>query len=523
MKLEISIQNVQHIKKVDFSVNLAGKSLVCITGKNGSGKTTLFKAIKNLISADTFQKTSSPRSVSIDSEIRYKLNDKEIVFKYDKNKKMLDSRDSVPNALRKGISVELPIPHGERFNFFKKISGIDTNLRGQIVAQRYTKPDELIDFLESIYTTKKFENLVEVRIRNVPYYAIIFDDSYYLREDFFSSGEYFLVSLYRQIISGYMAIFIDEIDISLDAAAQVRLMEWLRKFQKRFNTTFVFTTHSLVMMRMLDPDELFYMERQDDGSLSIENRSYGFIRSTLFGFKGWEKYILTEDDVLKDFLENIISKHCKNSFYQHKIIYVGGGKNTTDLMQRNKVEKFLSSDAKNVIAVLDGDQRNLQHSKKDNVYCIPVESIEKELLSRCLSGQFWEIEKLKNVIDDYDRLLDFTNGTNGSKKNNFKVLLYKLVLMIIKNTALRRKLSVAKGEPAKPKDFMKAGKRLFEHLVKNKVFTREDIFEFIIKKNSREMKILSRNIEKFICLEVSQAEENKIFEESSPTKCHPST
>jgi len=56
MKLEISIQNVQHIKRIDFSVDLAGKSLVCITGKNGSGKTTLIKAIKNLISADTFQK-----------------------------------------------------------------------------------------------------------------------------------------------------------------------------------------------------------------------------------------------------------------------------------------------------------------------------------------------------------------------------------------------------------------------------------------------------------------------------------
>ncbi|MFZ6647733.1 AAA family ATPase [Undibacterium sp. TJN25] len=511
MKLEISIQNVQHIKKMDFSVDLAGKSLVCITGKNGSGKTILIKAIKNLISADTFQKTSSARSISINSEIRYKIDGNEIVFKYDQDKKMLDSRDSVPNALRKKIFIELPIPHGERFNFFKKIGEIDSNLRAQIVLQRYTKPDELINFLESIYTTKKFENLVEVRIRNIPYYAITFDDNYYLREDFFSSGEYFLVSLYRQIISGHMAIFIDEIDISLDAAAQVRLMEWLRKFKEKFHTTFVFTTHSLAMMRMLEPDELFYMEKQDDDSLSIEKRSYAFIKSTLFGFNGWDKYILTEDDVLKDFIEYLISKHCKVSFYQHKIIYVGGGTNTTDLMRRNEVENFLTNDSKNVITVLDGDQRNFSHSKLDNVLCIPMESIEKELLYRCLLGQFWDTGKLKSLLDDYGRLLDFVNGENNSKKNGLKILLYKFILKIKKSTELRRNLSVANGEPAKDKDFKKAGKRLFKYLVK-KDFTKQDIFEFLIKKNSNEMKAFSRKIEKFICLEVSQSDDNKIIE-----------
>jgi ABC-type cobalamin/Fe3+-siderophores transport system ATPase subunit len=498
MKLEISIHNVQHIKNIDFSVNLAGNSIVCITGKNATGKTTLFKAIRNLISADTFQQTSSTR-FSIDSEIRYKVDDKEILFKYDKNKKMLDSRDAVPSELRKKIFIELPIPHGERFNFFKKISEMDFNLRSQIVARRYIKPIELIDFLESIYTTKKFQNLVEIRIRNVQYYAIVLDDNYYLREDFFSSGEYFLISLYRRIVCGHMAIFIDEIDISLDAAAQVRLMEWLRIFKERFNTTFVFTTHSLAMMKKMEPEELFFMEMKSDGSLSIENRSYAFIKSTLFGFNGWDKYILTEDEVLKDFLDYLISKHCKASFFQHKIIYVGGGRNTTDLMQRNRDENFLTSASENVIAILDGDQRNLSHGKLSNVFCIPMESIEKELLSRCLSGQFWEVDKLKLVIDDYDRLLDFHNKEKNGKKSILKVRLYELFLKVRPSTALRRKLSAAKGQPAKEKDFNSASKKLYEHLVKSS-FTRQEIFEFLISKNSNEMNGFIRNLEKFICL-----------------------
>lgn len=501
MRLEISIQNVQSIKKIDFSVNLADKSLVCITGRNGSGKTTLIKAIKNLISADTFLKTSSARIFSPNSQISYKIDEKSIVFKYDEERKIIESRDLVPAVLRKKMFIELPIPHGERFNFFQRIGEIDPGLRSQVVLKRYSPPKELIDFLESVYATKKFDKLVEIRIKNVPYYAIVFDDNYYLREDYFSSGEYFLISLYRRVISGYMAIFIDEIDISLDAAAQVRLVEWLRKFKEIYSTTFVFTTHSLPMMRMLEPSELFHMEERHDGSTVVENRSYAFIKSTLFGFSGWDKYVLTEDDVLKEFLEHFIAKYCKPSFYKHKIIYVGGGTNTTNLMERNKVENFFSKNSKSVIVILDGDQKDKSHAKKDGVYCIPIQSVEKELLARCFSGEFGEVNKLRTIIDDYDRLVEFVNGRSETKPNRVLAFLYGLILKVRQSTSLRRKLGAAQGNQIKDKDVKNAGKKLFKYLIASKEYPQQEIFEFLIKKNPTEMDILRRQIEDFICLD----------------------
>lgn len=499
MKLEISVRDLQQVKKIDFAVDLAEKSLICITGKNGSGKTTLIKAVRNLISADTLARTSASRSFSASSEIRYKIDQINIVFQYNPKTKMLDSRDFVPNALRQKLFVELPIPHGERFNFFQKISEIDSALRSQVVLGRYSTPSELIAFLGSIYATDKFANLVEVRVKNVPYYAIVYDDKYYLREDYFSSGEYFLISLYRRIISGHMAIFIDEIDISLDAAAQVRLIEWLRKFKEVYNTTFIFTTHSLAMMRMMNTDELFHMEVGDDGSTTIERRSYGYIKSTLFGFKGWDKYILTEDDVLKDFLTHLIAYHCRPSYYQHKIIYIGGSSNTTDLMDRNRTEHFLSSSAQDVIVVLDGDQRT-RVGMKPNVFCIPFDSVEKDLLSRCLKGEFWDTRKFRTLVEDHERLLAFTNKQRAGMRRPITALLYRALLFFVKNTRLRRRFSAANGDPAKEKDFKQAGKRLFKHLIKSKTYTRQDIFEFLIKKNSTEMRKLSSQIERFLCL-----------------------
>lgn len=81
--------------------------------------------------------------------------------------------------------------------------------------------------------------------------------------------------------------------------------------------------------------------------------------------------------------------------------------------------------------------------------------------------------------------------------------------MFRKNTALRRKLSVALGEPVKEKDFSNAGKRLFKYLEKNREYSRQQIFEFLIKKNSREISVLLRTIEDFICLDPAAEEEQQ--------------
>ncbi|MFC5478821.1 AAA family ATPase [Massilia suwonensis] len=499
MKLEISINNVQQIRNLAYSVDLSDRPIVCIAGRNGSGKTTLVKVIKNLISADTFVKTSASRIFREGSSISYRVDGTNVVFKYDSEKRKLESRDVVPYRLRRAISVELPIPHGDRFNFFEQIREMDTAIRSQIVMQRFSRPVELIEFLSNVYETQKFNDLVQVNVKSVPYYVIAFPDSYYLREDYFSSGEYFLINLYRRITAGYSAIFIDEIDISLDAAAQVRLVEWLRKFHYKYKTTFVFTTHSLAMMRMLSSDELYYMATVGSGATTIEPRSYAYIKSTLFGFTGWDKYILTEDTVLKEFLDFFILKFCKPSFFQFKTIFVGGGTNTTSLMQRNATEKFFSKEAQDVIVVLDGDQRNKRHARDLNVFCIPVESIEKELLSRCLLGEFWDIKKFQALIEDHERLLAYLQKNSFvARKNPFALAFFSFLLIFRKRPLLRRKVTVARGLPASEKDFKFAGKRLYKHLIDNKIYASSEIFGFIVKKNGNQITKLQSDIENFL-------------------------
>ena len=66
-------------------------------------------------------------------------------------------------------------------------------------------------------------------------------------------------------------------------------------------------------------------------------------------------------------------------FFKYKIIYIGGGTNVIDLMNRNNKDQFFSL-PKNVISVLDGDQRNEECCKNNNrILFTPFQSVEKQL------------------------------------------------------------------------------------------------------------------------------------------------
>ena len=172
-------------------------------------------------------------------------------------------------------------------------------------------------------------------------------------------------------------IVVDEIDISLDAAAQVRLVKRLRDFCAKYNCNVLFTTHSLAMIRTLDDGELFYMERCGVET-TMKAAPYSYVKSRLFGFTGWDRYILTEDSVLSGFLETFIRRRVTDVFFEYKIIYVGGGGQVRDLLKRNREEHFFGEPDR-VIAVLDGDQSGTGHPDEEDVYFLPFASVEEAL------------------------------------------------------------------------------------------------------------------------------------------------
>ena len=384
MNIKILVSNVQHINKQEISFDLSKNKLLCIAGKNSVGKTTLIRAIRNLSINSTFQDTAAPYIFNENSKISYSVDGlaENIEFTYNKLLKSIDSKQEIPEELKSLISVELPIPHGERFNHFSRLSDIDEALRAKISIGDYSIPLDLISFLESVYGDSRFENLKQVDIKRVSYYFILKDEieRYYIREDYFSSGEYFVINLFKQIQQGKKLIVIDEIDISLDASAQVNLVRVLREYCDKYETNIVFTTHSLALMKTLNDEELHYMERnQDRDCVTVTSRSYNFVKSVMYGFTGFDKYILTEDKCLEEYMDYIISSSTNDNFFKHLIIYVAGGSQVVDLLSRNTDKKFLS-ESENVVAALDGDQSDERFIQdRNDILLLPFSSIEKAI------------------------------------------------------------------------------------------------------------------------------------------------
>jgi len=415
LHLSIHIENVQHIKELNYEIDLSSNGLHCIVGKNGCGKTTLIRSLQNIISADTFQKTASPYIFDGTSKITYKFNDTYHVYSYNDTHKQLDSKTVIALDIKKSLFIEQPIPHGIRFNHTQKLSSIDEELRTKRTLKEYTTPTELIDFLEKIYGDQRFSQLKEVIINREKYYFVLKDNNQYIREDYFSSGEYFIIHLYKLIQKKCSLIAIDELDISLDASAQVNLVQELRVFCKSNEVNIVFTTHSLALMKTLNQghDKLFYMDN-NKGNVSTTLTSYNYIKSLLFGFKGWDKYILVEDEMLKMYITYLLRN--SNFIYTYNIIYIGGADQVVGLLKRNIDENFLASKT-DVIAVLDGDQKNYKMCKnRSDTHFIPQQSVEKEM---------------SKIYEDTD--LGFEVEVTGKKKNYDK----NLVAQIIKKGHLR--------------------------------------------------------------------------------------
>jgi len=440
----ILIKDIQHIKELSFSLDLSESGLHVIIGKNGVGKTMLFKGIQNLITSNTFKTTSNRYIYKESSSIVYQIEDKNYTFTYNDKVETLDFNGEVAANILKNIYVELPIPFGERFKQFQKIGQADREIRLNIISKNYVKPISLIEMLNYIYDTNRFDNLKEVRIKKEKYYVIVLEDDYYIREDYLSSGEYFIINIYKLIQKRCKLIAIDEIDISLDAMAQVRFVEKLRNLSHEYGIKLLFSTHSLALIKTLRDEELYYMEL-NDGICSFENKSYNYIKSLLYGFQDYDKYILTEDEMLKAYMEYLLQT--ETIFSKYIILYIGGASNTVSLMEMNKQKKIFEHE-KNVCTVLDGDVKE-DYNNREDIYFLPFLSVEKELF---------------NYFNNGSGFIDFTN--DELRKYN------------VSNT---------------PK-----GKEIYKMVIRQKLKTQKEIFKFISNQKVEEVEAFKNQLSGFL-------------------------
>lgn len=394
----VTIQNIQNITNGFFEFNEQEYGLICIVGKNASGKTTLIRSLANIAISDIFLNQCNKYIFNENSSIKYELDDHVYTYEYSQSLKALDCKGNIPSAdIVKTFSIESAFPYGSRYTpFAGRVSPEDDKrLRFLIKLNKISSPNNLIDFMNKIYGKDRYDNLKECIVNGKPICFVMYN-SIYIREDFFSTGELFLINLYRTFYQQEKRIIIiDEIDSSLDAEAQVNLLKYLREYSVKYKKIVIFTTHSLALMKTLGEKELFYLSN-DNNQITIKLKSYHYIKSLLYGFVGFDRFILVEDKRVCAFIEYLIKEKIRKVFFRYKVLALYGCNSVVDLYQRNLNEKFLCEYNKNILIILDGDQK--EESKYEELPCnfLPFDDVEK-----CLYTIYCDKpEKIKKFVED---------------------------------------------------------------------------------------------------------------------------
>lgn len=349
---KVSLHSVNNVQRLDIEFEYPDSGIIVVTGRNGVGKTTIIKSFGLSAEPNVFSKTSGEGVLSEESQAAFELSGiNPFSFHYNPGLRAFDSKDSIPNG--REVVAELPIPYGVRFQQFSKVAKYDEELKISIASNDYESATNLIRFLSGVYSSDKFDSLLATRIGKNEFYFILKDDDYYIREDHFSSGEFFLIQLYRLISSGAKLILVDELDVALDAVAQANLYSAIKPILQANDSRLIVVSHSLAFLSTVDDGGLYYLERIG-GEISLEARSFGYVKSDLFGFRGYDRYILTEDSVLEGFIEFLIRHFSIDCHYRHITIGVAGKNQLKMIVDKNDaIEIFTNSD--NVLCIVDGD------------------------------------------------------------------------------------------------------------------------------------------------------------------------
>lgn len=445
----IGIKNIKGLAELEATFDFSEKDVVIITGKNGSGKTTLIKAFRLLYDLQVFDKTSNANSLNSSSSVSFRLGDivPELSFSYNSKLKALDTKQPLPS--KKLVLSELPIPFGNRFEQFSLVAKFDSDIRTSIASSKYEQAEGIADFLGCIYPeSERFTELKQTKIGKHTFYFVLQENDYYIREDHFSSGEFFLIQLYRLVTTGAKLIVIDELDISLDASAQVRFLAAIKPILKEHNSKLIMVTHSLALMETANEGDLYYLERQNN-AVTLEQRSFGYVKSDLYGFKGKDRYILTEDTVLAGFIEYLISASEIQPFFNYEIIPVGGEPQVKAMTAKND-ELEIFGPSERVIVIIDGDifgEVKRQYKGPTTVIASPVDDIElyiwqnrEQLLPDVAIRDFTHAERDKDTAKTYWKKIISAQGRPESKK----LFIDRLYQIIIDNCDTNELIGVLK-------------------------------------------------------------------------------
>ena len=448
MELVMHIHNVKSIRDITFSFPLE-KGLYAITGENASGKSTLVACASCVFfSMPMYEYFGRP---SGDASIEFALGDATRKWEYADNKwrRYTSSQRMILNGFYEGSII-----FGNRFK--------DTNfdalrILDQIRIEDVDVADEFIQknlgiilHNDPAYYTKLYSIKEEVKrtlgLKGHSYFYQV-DGGKFISQARMSTGENLLItilhSLYlrrhkrKKFDDGHpFIVFLDEIELALHASSLRRLLIFLQQISDELNAAIFFSTHSLELIRDIKAQNIFYLDRQLDGSIMVTNPCYpAYATRNLYSDDGYgnDAVIFVEDDLAKCILERVLIEKDLINNIRIKLLPTGGWTNTL-VMAYDVISSRLLLRGTKVIVVLDKDvQPKVPDFMKKHKECkflepdyLPVSSLEKYLkqnlvnqvdavLYKKLDNYVFQGRPLSSILSKYNTNVDISADTDGKK------------------------------------------------------------------------------------------------------------
>lgn len=231
-------------------------------------------------------------------------------------------------------------------------------------------------------------------------------------------------------------IFLDEIELALHASSLRRLVHFLKQISDEQNAAIFFSTHSIELIRDIKSQNIFYLDRQLDGSIMITNPCYpAYATRNLYSDDGYgnDAVIFVEDDLAKCIIDRVLIEKDLLNNIRIKVLPTGGWTNTL-IMAHDVISSRLLLKGTRVIVVLNRDiQSQVPDFMKNHKECkylepdyLPISSLEKYLkqklvdkvdaaLYKKLDNYIFQGRPLSNILTKYKTEVDVAADTDGKK------------------------------------------------------------------------------------------------------------